>query len=63
MKGKTMSENVKVGAQIRLFIKTEWKVFVCTDIIENEDERDCVFVCKDNPSLVRHLPEWLADCC
>lgn len=54
---------MKVGGQIRLFIKTEWKDFVCTDIIENEDERDCVFVCKDNPSLVRHLPEWLADCC
>lgn len=56
---------MKIGGKIRLFIVNEWKDFTCTAEKESDgaDEKEFVFVCDDDPSIVRQLPEWLADCC
>lgn len=53
---------MQIGDRIKLFIGDGWKDFICVAIKET-DERDCIFFCEDNQSIVREIPEWLADLC
>lgn len=56
---------MKIGGKIKLYIFNDRKDFTCIAESKDEDsdETDFIFVCDDDPSIVRKLPEWLADLC